>query len=461
MKNLPPRLLAKYNDLLTQNLPKEQHAPYNKWLRFYWDFCFKYHHKPSEHSSLPLFMAKLKSKHQPDEFRQQATLAVELYFKEIASYLESSAVDKDESTANDDISSNSILTNHGHLADFVVNEPITTYVAKGHSWINVYDALAGEIKIRHYSPKTFKSYQSWVRKFQTFVRSKEVILVCQQDAKLFLTNLAVEKQVAASTQNQAFNALLFLFRYILKTSFNDLKDTPRAKRSQYVPVVLSRPEVNAVFSHLSPKCLLPAQLLYGCGLRISECLNLRLQDFNFDLGLLTIHHGKGGKSRSLPLPQSIMAVLLIQVEDVKRLHKEDITNGFAGVFLPDSLSSKYKNAAFELAWQWFFPARALTQIPNTQEFKRYHLHETVLQKCIRSATKKAQLIKRVTPHTFRHSFASHLLQNHYDIRTIQVLMGHSDVKTTMIYVQTVPSMTLKDAKSPLDFDETKAINNEG
>jgi len=322
----------------------------------------------------------------------------------------------------------------------------------GSSWVAIYDALEAEIKIRHYSPKTLSSYRAWLRKFQSFLKSKDSRLLGQQDVKAFLTHLAVDKKVAASTQNQAFNALLFLFRHVLKQDFGEIKDVPRAKRKQYIPVVLSRVEVDKVFKQLKDPCNLPAKLLYGCGLRISECLNLRLQDFNLDEGLLTIHDGKGKKDRVVPLPQLIMPEIQEQLSWVAELYDQDLaTEKYAGVFLPDRLGDKYKNAGKEFSWQWFFPAKTLTFIAETKEYKRYHMHDTKLQKAIKSAVKRAKLLKRATAHTFRHSFASHLLQANYDIRTIQVLMGHSDVRTTMIYVQTIPSLTLKEAKSPLDF----------
>ena len=186
-------------------------------------------------------------------------------------------------------------------------------------------------------------------------------------------------------------------------------------------------------------------------MRISECLNLRLQDFNLDEKLLTVHNGKGKKDRVVPLPHSIMPAIQQQIEVVSTLFDSDIAAGYAGIFLPDSLGEKYKNAGKDFSWQWFFPAKASTFLSATKEYKRYYLHDTQLQKGIRAAVKSTKLLKRVSAHTFRHSFASHLLQANYDIRTIQALMGYSDVRATMIYMQTVPSLTLKEAKSPLDF----------
>ena len=193
------------------------------------------------------------------------------------------------------------------------------------------------------------------------------------------------------------------------------------------------------------------KLLYGCGLRLFECLNLRIQNFNFDAGILTVHDGKGKKDRTVPLPQTILPELTDHLEHVKDLHQSDLDGGYAGAFMMGLLEKKYKNSAKELIWQWFFPAKTLTFVPDVKEYRRYYLHETHVQKAIRRAVRKSKLLKRVSAHTFRHSFATHLLQANYDIRTIQEFLGHSDVRTTMIYTHTIKSLTVKEPKSPLDF----------
>jgi site-specific recombinase XerD len=195
-----------------------------------------------------------------------------------------------------------------------------------------------------------------------------------------------------------------------------------------------------------------AKLLYGCGLRLFECMNLRVNDLNFDTGILTVHDGKGKKDRTVPLPEKIIPELKDHLEFVISLHQEDLKSGYAGAFLPNRIEKKYKNAARELVWQWFFPAKTLTFVAEKNEFRRYYLHKTHVQKAIKRAVNTANIPKRASAHTFRHSFASHLLQANYDIRTIQELLGHSDVRTTMIYTHTVKSVTIKDAKSPLDFE---------
>lgn len=327
------------------------------------------------------------------------------------------------------------------------------YAAKSASpeWDAVVSALASEIKTRHYSRKTMKTYAHWCRQFQKYLKHKRPDDLSDSDVKAYLTYLAVKCKVAASTQNQALNALLFLYRHILKKDFGDHKDIPRVKRSKYIPVVLSRREIDAVLKHLSYPYDLVVTLLYGCGLRLFECLKLRVQNFNFDEGVLSIQDGKGKKSRTVPIPTTITPELLAQLEDVRTLHDSDLKAGYSGAFLDNLLEKKYPRSAKDFIWQWFFPQQSLTQVPGTKELRRYHLHETHVQEALYEAVRRAKLTKRVTSHTFRHSFATHLLQANYDIRTIQTLLGHSDVRTTMIYTHCVPSKTIKETKSPLDF----------
>jgi integron integrase len=318
-------------------------------------------------------------------------------------------------------------------------------------WDNLIDNLAVEIRTRHYSRKTLKAYAEWIRKFQGFLHNKPPDELSDSDVKAYLTFLAVKCKVSASTQNQAFNSLLFLYRHILKKDFGEHKDIPRAKKSKYIPVVLSRREIDAVLKHLEYPYDLVVKLLYGCGLRLFECLKLRVQNFNFDEGILSIQDGKGKKSRTVPIPQTIAPELLAQLETVRKLHDTDLQTGYSGAFLDNLLEKKYPKAAKDFIWQWFFPQQSLTLVPAKKDLRRYHLHESHVQEALHEAVRRARLTKRVTAHTFRHSFATHLLQANYDIRTIQTLLGHSDVRTTMIYTHCIPSRTVKEAKSPLDF----------
>jgi len=321
----------------------------------------------------------------------------------------------------------------------------------GMSWKEEYTRLANEIQVRHYSPKTLKTYMQWVRHYQTFTRSLDPKFLSTDHVKAFLTFLAVTKKVSASTQNQAFNALLFFYRHVLNQEFGKVEGVVRAKRRPYIPVVLSRDEVNKILTHLNPPYDLVVKMLYGCGLRLFECLRLRVQCLNFDAGTVTVHDGKGQKDRTVPLPETILPELKAHYESLKDLHQRDLDRKYAGVFLVNALERKYPHAAKNFVWQWFFPAKHLTRVPETKEYRRYYLHETQVQKAIKEAVEKTRIGKRASAHTFRHSFASHLLQANFDIRTIQELLGHSDVRTTMIYTHTVKSVTIKEARSPLDF----------
>ena len=315
----------------------------------------------------------------------------------------------------------------------------------------MYDKLSSAIRIRHYSPKTLEVYKFWTQRLQTYTRSKDPHSVSMEDVKGFLNFLAVEKQVSASSQNQAFNALLFLFRHVLEKEFGRVEGVVRAKRRPYIPVVLSREEVDRIIRYLDPPYDLVGKLLYGCGLRLFECMKLRVRDLNFEMGVLTVHDGKGQKDRTVPLPEVLRPGLHTQLDRVREVHRQDLAAGYAGTFLPHALEGKYPRAAREFVWQWLFPAKILTRVQGTQDYRRYHLHETHVQRAIASAVRESQIPKRASAHTFRHSFASHLLQANYDIRTIQEMLGHGDLKTTMIYTHTVRSSTLKEARSPLDF----------
>ncbi|MFH1481596.1 MAG: integron integrase, partial [Pseudomonadota bacterium] len=397
--------------------------------------------------------------------QKQAAQAVSLYFELIRAGLEPAPAIVNQSLTrpiNAKTTLRKAIPHEGELLPTIalaISEPQQTkytsaveYAVKSHSpeWDKVIDDLASEIKTRHYSRKTLKAYALWARQFQKFLQNKPPNELSSTDVKEYLTYLAVKCHVSASTQNQAFNALLFVFRHIFKKDFGDHRDIPRAKKSKYIPVVLSRKEIDALLKYLYYPYDLVVKLLYGCGLRLFECLQLRVKDFNFDAEILTIH-GKGKKDRTLPLPRIIVPKLTAQLEAVSKLHDQDLAAGYTGVFLDNLLEKKYPSAAKDFIWQWFFPQKTLTPIRGTKELRRYHLHETHVQQALYEAVRRAKLTKRVISHTFRHSFASHLLQANYDIRTIQELLGHSDVRTTMIYTHTIKSQTIKEAKSPLDF----------
>lgn len=433
-------------------------APYVRWMGYYLDFCHKYNFAPNLSESLTHFLKKLDEKKQTKEQQHQAARAITLYRdlqyprvvdNPVLLPLPPAPETKGESHNNREITPPLVMP-----STRTPPAAISAYFerpATGASWKSEFDVLANEIRLRHYSPKTLKTYHLWMRKFQAYTHSKPPELLTPDDVKEFLTWLAVKRSVAASTQNQAFNALLFMFRHVLHKEFGKVEGVVRAKRKTYIPVVLSREEITEIISHLPPPYDLVVKLLYGCGLRLAECLHLRVQCLNFDAGVITVHDGKGQKDRTVPLPAKLEPEIRAHLQALKALHVKDLERNYAGVFLVNALDKKYPKAAREFIWQWLFPAPQLTKVPESGEYRRYYLHETKVQKAIKLAVNKAELYKRASAHTFRHSFASHLLQANYDIRTIQELLGHSDVRTTMIYTHTVKSQTIKEAKSPLDF----------
>ncbi len=433
MIKIPEALQKKYNLLLmNSDISQDQYGHCKKWLWYYLDFCKKYSHAYADPKSLLLFLEKLQKKEQTPSQQFQAKMAVELYY---------SGIKEPDSPSGASISQPKVHEGIKKFESKEIEDP----------WRIAVDAIKNEIELRHYSKKTLKAYTLWAEKLRYFTKNKLPESLTPEDVKAFLTFLAVKKKVSASSQNQAFNALLFFFRHVLKREFGKIEGVVRAKRKPYIPVVLSREEIDRVLENLQYPFDLVVKLLYGCGLRLSECLKLRIHNFNFDHHVLTIHDGKGKKDRTVPLPKFIREDLNAQVHRVMALHDTDLKNGYSGVFLPDRIEKKYKSAPRELIWQWFFPAKELTFVSETNEYRRYHLHETHVQKAIKWAVRKSKLLKRASAHTFRHSFASHLLQANYDIRTIQELLGHSDVRTTMIYTHTVQSRTIKETKSPLDL----------
>ncbi|MEZ6042768.1 MAG: integron integrase [Planctomycetaceae bacterium] len=306
------------------------------------------------------------------------------------------------------------------------------------------------MRVRHYAPRTERAYAGWVERFaQAFGGwADSFSQVGEVEIKEFLSDLAVQGRVAASTQNQAFNALLFLFRDVLKRELAFL-EAVRAKRPQRVPVVLSREEVAAIFRHLRGESLLFAQLLYGGGLRHYEVLRLRIKDVDFDRRQLIIRDGKGARDRVTVLPEMTVEPLKLQIENVRKLHEQDLEAGFGSAWLPDAFASQSPEAPRQFAWQFVFPADKLSTDPHDGSTHRHHLHESVFRKALRRAVQNADIQKRVTPHTFRHSFATHLLESGSDIRTVQELLGHADLSTTMIYTHVLQQGPLG-VKSPLD-----------
>ena len=436
MKNVSSDILEKYDDvLLKERIPENQHFYYKKWLKFYLDFCSKYSHQQTQELSLPHFLEKLNDKHLASFQQKQAEKSVRLFYQ-----LSSPTKDEKKIETKKPLPSISEDKPAGPAG------PVDNL-----TWKKAFELLRTEIKIRHYSPRTLKTYAHWLGKFQHYIKEKSPATLTPNDVKQYLEYLAVECKVAGSTQNQAFNSILFFFRHVLKSEFGDMTDVPRAKKRKYIPTVLSREEVFSIFEYLQEPYKLIAKVLYGCGLRISEGVNLRVKDFNFDTGMLTIHSSKGNKSRTVPLPDSLSKQLKLQLNKIRKLHNEDIKAGYSGTFIPETLELKYKSIGKNLGWQWFFPASSLTTMAASGKKRRYHIHTSAIQREFKEAVRNAGIIKRTTSHTLRHSYATHLLQANYDIRTIQELLGHSDVRTTMIYTHTIKPREKSEVKSPLDF----------
>lgn len=311
--------------------------------------------------------------------------------------------------------------------------------------------LRRQCRVRHYSLRTEKAYVGWVQRFlQKFSLQDAASLakVGEKEVTEFLSQLAIESRVAASTQNQAFSALLFLFSKVLHRQLK-LVDAVRANRPPRLPVVLSRDQVRRILARMSGRDKLMGQLMYGAGLRQMECLRLRVKDIAFDLGQIIVRQGKGSKDRITMLPAGARDALTAQIEVVRQLHQRDLAAGRGRVWLPDALSVKYPNAEREFGWQFLFPAYKLSRDPRSDTVRRHHLHESVFALALKEAARIAKVELPITSHALRHSFATHLLESGSDIRTVQDLLGHADVSTTMIYTHVLNRPGLA-VRSPLD-----------
>lgn len=289
------------------------------------------------------------------------------------------------------------------------------------------------MRAKHPSIETERAYVHWVREFIRFHGLKHPGEMGEREVVQFLTHLAVRRNVAASTQNQAFNALIFLYRHVVQRPLGDIGDAVRAKRPRRLPVVLTRREVQALLAAMRGEQKLQASLLYGAGLRLVECLRLRVKDLDFEQRTITVRDGKGQQDRVTVLPEDVAEPLLAHLAGVEMRFQQDLDAGRANVYLPFALARKYPNAARELGWQWVFPSQRLSSDPRTGELRRHHAHPSTLQRAVKIAVRAAGIIKPASAHTLRHSFATHLIERGYDIRTVQELLGHKDVRTTQIY----------------------------
>ena len=312
------------------------------------------------------------------------------------------------------------------------------------------DLLRDRLRLKHYSIRTETQYVQWVRRFILFHGKRHPQEMGAKEVEAFLTHLAVEGRVAAATQNQALSALLFLYRELLHINLPWLDEVVRAKRPARLPVVLTREEVQSVLGRTEGTYGLMLRLLYGTGMRLMECVRLRVKDVDFSRAEIIVRDGKGAKDRVTMLPQRIAAELQAHLQRRRHLYEDDLAKGMASVYLPNALDRKYANAENEWAWQYVFVAKSYSIDPRSGTERRHHIDEKLVQRAMKRAVQEAAISKPATPHTLRHSFATHLLQGGYDIRTVQELLGHADVATTMIYTH-VLNKGGRGVVSPLDL----------
>ncbi len=311
------------------------------------------------------------------------------------------------------------------------------------------EQVGDALRTKHYSYRTEQTYKDWIKRYILFHNKRHPNDMGETEIRAFIAHLTAERKVAASTSNQALSAILFLYRTVLQREMKVPPDLSNASRPKRLPTVLTHAEAINIINRMHGIPRLMTKILYGSGLRIMECLRLRVKDIDFDNHQIIVRGGKGDNDRLTILPESIIPEIKHMLLDVKTLHQKDLTEGYGETILPNALDAKYTSASKEWAWQFIFPASQRSTDPLTGVIRRHHLDETVLQKNIRETAKAAGINKQVSPHTFRHSFATQLLQNGYDIRTIQELLGHKDIKTTMIYTHVLQRGGLA-VKSPLD-----------
>ena len=311
------------------------------------------------------------------------------------------------------------------------------------------EQVSDSIQRKQYSRKTEQAYVNWIRRYILFHNKTHPKDMGVAEVEKYLTHLAAERQVAASTQNQALSAILFLYKEVLKTPMTTSFQFIGAKKPKRLPVVLTKGEVQRVLSRLAGEYHIIAQLLYGSGLRVAEVVRLRVQSIDFEQRQILVRDGKGAQDRITMLPEIVVARLKQHLATVEDLHQDDLRNGYGRVFLPNALARKYPNAGREWIWQYVFPSKRISASWDDGIMRRHHISPSTVQNAVRRASSTAKINKHVTPHTFRHSFATHLLEAGYDIRTVQELLGHKNVKTTMIYTH-VLNRGPKAVRSPLD-----------
>lgn len=311
------------------------------------------------------------------------------------------------------------------------------------------DQVRDKLRLKHYSIRTEESYLSWIKRFILYHHNRHPKDMGKKEMEAFLTHLAVDLKVAPSTQNQAFNAILFLYRDVLGVGIDDKINAVRARKRRKLPTVMTKSETSRIIGAMPGVHKLMAMLLYGCGLRTMECLRLRVKDIDFERNQILVRDGKGMEDRVTVLPATVEPLLREHLERIEMLHQADLAEGHGSLYLPYALEGKYRHATREWGWQYVFPSKSLSRDPRSNLERRHHISESALHKAVKNAARLAGIDKKVSCHTFRHSFATHLLEDGYDIRTVQELLGHEDVSTTMIYTH-VLNKGGKAVQSPLD-----------
>jgi integron integrase len=339
------------------------------------------------------------------------------------------------------------------LYDFFLSKNVTPTMGETSShnetWKLLEEKMRNALRLRHRSLSTEKTYLIWLRSFRSFVGEKQPDQLGGRDLQDFLSHLAVEKKVSSSTQNQALNAIVFLYRYVLDKNIDQELSAVRAKQRRHLPVVLTIKEIHCIFNQLSGISKLMAMVIYGGGLRLQECLQMRIKDIDIEQNILIVRSGKGDKDRRTVLPEALKDDLIKHLSEIRSVYDQDRREGIAGVWLPGALEKKYPNAGKEWGWFWLFPSKSLSIDPRSNIVRRHHVHPASLQKAFKVAVGKAGITKQASVHTLRHSFATHLLETGYDIRTIQELLGHQNLQTTMIYTH-VATKNILGVRSPLD-----------
>lgn len=394
---------------------EKNHVFYLQWITQFYGFCGKHPEDDVGQAEVEQYLANLSKRKEDWQVRQASdAIQVYLFFK------------KKNRTDSD-----------------IKNENTKD------AWVDIAEEMQNALRLRHRSFRTEQTYLGWLRRFYRFLNGKNPVSLSSRHVKDFMTHLAVEGKVGASTQNQAFNAILFLFRYVLDKPIEDIGSAIRAKRTTRLPVVLTKKEVVNLFNCMVGIGQLMAMVVYGCGLRLQECLQLRIKDVDFERSAVTIRMGKGNKDRETVLPDSLKKELQVHLGKVRSIYQKDRAADIPGVYLPNALERKYPNAGKEWNWFWVFPSDKISIDPKTKIVRRHHYYRGSLQRQIKQAGTDAKIQKRITVHTLRHSFATHMLENGYDIRTIQELLGHTNINTTMIYTHVATKNKLG-VKSPLD-----------